>query len=161
MRGSRRTAALLRSATRQSDVRAFDAARTASGTGYHYNFRHAMPPHARESQTDQRRIKRIKITYYLRVFDAGTDGMLGHVADITTEGMMVVGERAIPQNRRYRLWMEFAGKDHHNERVELEAESVWSRQDLNPKFHNSGFRLIEPSREAINRIRDLIDQFTR
>jgi len=120
-----------------------------------------MPPQDHESKTDQRRLDRIKITYYLRVFDVGTDAMLGHVADITTEGMMIVSERPIPQNRKYRLWMEFPGKDHHNERAELEAESVWSRQDLNPNFYDSGFRLINPSREALNRIRDLIEQFTR
>jgi len=109
---------------------------------------------------DHRNLTRIKIAYYLRVFDEATDAMLGHVADITAQGMMVISERPIPVDTVFKLWMEVPSDDQHRERVYIEALAVWSRQDANPDFYDAGFRLIEPSREAIRKINELIDQFT-
>lgn len=110
--------------------------------------------------SNQRRLSRIKITYYLRVFDADDDRLVGHVADISVEGMMLVSDRPIPTDRRFHLWMEIPGEGHERERVYIEADSVWSRQDANPDFYDIGFSLVDPPRPVVRRITDLIDQFT-
>lgn len=109
---------------------------------------------------EQRRLSRIKIAYYLRVFDDATDAMLGHIADITTEGMMVISERPIPSDCTFKLWMEFPSESDQRERVYIEAETVWTRQDANPDFYDAGLRLVNPTREAVRKISELIDQFT-
>lgn len=109
--------------------------------------------------SEQRRLNRIHIVYYLRVFDA--DGrLLGHVGDVSPDGMRVIGEHALDAGRTLDLHMEFPLSGHRREWVALRAECRWSRRDVNPDFYNSGFRLIDPSAAAVARIRELIDEFS-
>ena len=110
--------------------------------------------------SEQRSLSRIKITYYLRVFDNETETLLGHVGDINLDGLMLIGESPIETHRIYSLRMEIPGSGHKNEHISLEAESAWSRQDANPDFYDTGFRLIDPTPNSVRMIRELIDDFT-
>ena len=108
----------------------------------------------------QRSLSRIKITYYLRVFDNETDSLLGHVGDINVGGLMLIGDRSIEILRMYSLRMAIPANDHKTEHILLEAESVWSRKDTNPYFYDTGFRLIDPTPNSVRMIRQLIDEMT-
>jgi len=108
---------------------------------------------------EQRTLTRIQLTYFLRVFDE-EGNLLGHIADITTEGMRIVGEEHIEPGRPFNLWMEFPLDDNQREQILLQTESCWSTPDVNPQFYNSGFHLIDPPRTAVRRIREVIDDFT-
>ena len=57
---------------------------------------------------DSRSLKRRHLIYYLRVFDRNTDKLFGHIVDITTEGVMMIGEKAIETNTVYQLRMELS-----------------------------------------------------
>lgn len=113
----------------------------------------------RDAAQVQRRLSRIRISYYLRLFDEATGAMLGHVADISAGGMMVVSEHPIADATVFKLWMDVPAGDQHHKQIYLEAQSVWSRRDSDPDFYNAGFRLIDPSPAAVSAIRELIDQF--
>ena len=45
---------------------------------------------------DQRKLKRRHLIYYLRVFDAESGDVLGHIIDIHTEGFLLISEHPIP-----------------------------------------------------------------
>lgn len=108
---------------------------------------------------EKRAVKRRHLIYYLRVFDRRTDQILGHLVDITPEGAKLISESPIPTAERYQLRMmlpaEIFGRDH----LDFEAESLWSNQDINPDFYDTGFRLhrIE-ARDALV-IAHLIDEY--
>ena len=109
--------------------------------------------------TEKRKLRRWHVVYYLRIFDHETESQLGHVVDLTTEGLKVVSEWPIPTPKRYNLWMELPRADGDTQQVHLEAESLWTRRDeSNGRFHNTGFCLASASSETTRAIRALVDQ---
>jgi len=114
---------------------------------------------SKDKNSNKRRIKRSHLIYYLRVFDQTTNKTLGHLVDITPEGAMVISEAAIPPGPGYKLRMllpaEILGREH----LDFEAESLWSKRDLNPDFYDTGFRLNAVALKDTAVIARLIDEF--
>jgi hypothetical protein len=107
----------------------------------------------------QRSQQRWNLVHHLRVLKAENNELLGHLVDVTTEGMMLISEQAIPLQCTFNLRMEIpADDDAVPQMIALTAESLWTKKDVNPTFHDTGFRLIDPSRYAINAISRLIDE---
>ncbi|MGA7277684.1 MAG: PilZ domain-containing protein [Desulfocapsaceae bacterium] len=110
---------------------------------------------------ENRVVERNHLVFYLRIFDDANNSMLGHLADISTDGIMLVSVAPIEPDKNYRLRMllpkEVAG------RLELvfEAKSCWCRPDPNPDFHVSGFRFLEVDKEMVSQIMQLVHDFGR
>ena len=62
-------------------------------------------------ENDRRGIKRRHLIFHLRVFDRETGEKLGHVVDISAEGMMLVSESAIDVDRDYKLQMRLPDEE--------------------------------------------------
>ena len=110
---------------------------------------------------EQRKLRRLHIVCYLRVFDRESGELVGHIADISTAGMMLVSDRPLELDCDHKLVMELPLEGNKRAKVLLTARSVWSRVDANPDFFNTGFKLKRPSARAVQRIKGLIDEFTR
>ena len=108
-----------------------------------------------------RKLTRWRLIYHLRVFDRATDVMLGHIADISDSGLMLVHEEPIEMEKDFDLWMETPREDGGRERVAVQARSVWTSLDANPRFHKTGFHLKETSEEVIAAIRLMVEEFGR
>jgi len=108
--------------------------------------------------TENRKMKRWHLIYYLRIFDQDTDSLLGHLVDITTEGIKMVSEKPTPLHKDFHLKMEVPLKGRSAEEVVMNAHSLWSKKDANPDFYATGFRLVSPDRNLIRIIRALIDE---
>ena len=109
---------------------------------------------------ENRKLKRWHLIYYLRVFDQDSDSLLGHLVDITTEGVKMVSEIPIPTEKDFRLRMEVPLESSKAEEVMFEAHSLWCRRDTNPDFFAAGFRLVNPKRTVVNLIRGLISELS-
>ena len=110
--------------------------------------------------SEKRKLKRWHLIYYLRVFDEQRSAMIGHVFDITTQGLRLVSEWPIPSGSVYQLSMEVPHDSGETIRISLPARALWSRPDEDsPGFHHTGFQLLEPSTRAVERIRTLIEAF--
>jgi len=107
---------------------------------------------------ERRKLKRRHIIYYLLVFDQDTQSMLGHLVDITPQGMMVISEQPLEVGRLYNLRLllpyQIAGK----RELIFQAHSKWCQKDLNPDFYDTGFQLLNVSDEDIRTIDWLIEQ---
>jgi hypothetical protein len=114
-----------------------------------------------DDPTDHRGLSRIRATYFLRIFDNQTSEELGHMADISTGGLLVIGEKKIAVDRTFSLWFEAPAADAARERVSVEAKSLWSKPDPSPGLYATGFEVIEPTAYARAKIGDLIDEFLR
>lgn len=115
----------------------------------------------RETYGDEKRkVARRHLVFYLRVFDGMSNRVLGHLADISTRGAMLISDVPITENQEYRLRMrlprEIAGKDE----ILLQATSRWCKRDTNPDFYVSGFRIkgLDPDHEES--IRQLVEDFS-
>lgn len=106
----------------------------------------------------ERSQQRWNLVHHLKVVKAENNQTIGHLVDVTTEGMMLISEEAIPLNQVYNLRMEIPTEENIPQMIALTAESLWTKKDVNPAFHDTGFRLINPSKRAINAITRLIEE---
>jgi hypothetical protein len=110
-------------------------------------------------KAENRKLKRRHLIYYLRVFDRNTNQLLGHLVDITPEGAMLVSETPIPTAERFQLRMLLPAEIFGKDRLEFEAESIWSKNDINPDFYDTGFRLLDVNAEDAATISELIGEY--
>lgn len=106
---------------------------------------------------EKRHLKRWQVVSYLCVYEKDTNLPIGHVVDITVEGMMVASKQAIATGKDFALWMEFPLEDGSKKKVALNAHSVWSNTEVKHDMYSTGFHLVDLEAEAIDSIRHLIE----
>ncbi len=108
---------------------------------------------------EKRQRRRWELVFYLRVFDQSDGALLGHVVDISEEGLMLLSEVPIELNRDFDLTLEMPASDKKGrEKISLKARSIWKSSDANPDLIDTGFRLVEPEKDSIKSIKTLIDE---
>ena len=108
---------------------------------------------------EQRRIKRWYLILYLRVYNEDTQELLGHIVDINKEGIRLVSDKPILSHQIFRLWLGVPKENGLNQRIHLEAESLWCGRDVNPDFYDTGFRMLNISTQALLQLQLLIEEF--
>ena len=108
---------------------------------------------------ERRRLKRRHLLYYLRVFDKGTGRQIGHLVDITNEGMMIMSERPIRPGRTIGLRMMLPEEVNKEGAVEFDATSLWTGQDINPEFYDTGFKVTNITRRQLTMLETLIEDY--
>lgn len=108
---------------------------------------------------NQRKIPRRHLIFYLRVFERETGLQIGSLVDITSEGIMLVSERALEIGQVYQLRMELPAEVFPQGRLDFDAQCLWSGNDVNPQFFDSGFKLLDTDEEAVLCIHYLIEMY--
>jgi len=108
---------------------------------------------------EKRILHRNNLFYYLKVFEMNTNTLLGHLVDITSEGMMLISEQPIPTGVVYDLRLEFPKNIFGVEILDFSAHSLWTKPDTNPELHDTGFQLIDVPFEHILLIKRLVSEF--
>ena len=80
-------------------------------------------------------MKRRHLIYYLRVFDSKNDSLVGHVIDITTEGIKLFNEKPIEPGKEFKFRM--ALPEFIKENVEIEFDKI--RKQFNANLKNKEF----------------------
>jgi len=106
----------------------------------------------------RRKLKRRHLIYYLRLFDRSTGNLVGHLVDITTEGIKVMSEEPLPVDQRYQFEM-LLPEESDTEKITFDATSVHCSDDINPDFYATGFRIDQIDSDHAARIRKLIEEF--
>lgn len=106
-----------------------------------------------------RALQRRHLIYYLEVYDDATGELMGHLVDLTTEGVKLVSKKPIEAGKVFKLRMRLP-EDYFDEKVmRFEAQSEWSTNDVNPDFYDTGFSAPTMSKRAKNIIMSLVNQF--
>jgi hypothetical protein len=107
---------------------------------------------------EQRLLKRRHLLYYLSVEDTDTGRLLGHLVDVTADGIMLMSLEPIPTGQLFRLRMTIPpGADGTRQTIEFQARSVRSGKDVNPDFFDTGFHLVDLTPAQLGLIETLID----
>lgn len=114
----------------------------------------------KENPSEKRKLKRRHLIYYLKVHEQGTDQFIGHLVDITTEGMMLISKDPIEAGVSYRLYMELPEAIGESGRIRFDATCLWKGKSVNPDFFEMGFRLTGINSLEVQRIRDLIKKYS-
>ena len=60
-----------------------------------------------DNYSDLRRLKRRHLIYYLEVYDNSNDQFLGHLVDLTVQGMKLVSKNYIESDKEFSLKISF------------------------------------------------------
>ncbi|MCP4747218.1 MAG: hypothetical protein GY874_13920 [Desulfobacteraceae bacterium] len=108
---------------------------------------------------EKRKLTRQCLLYHLRVFDISNYKLIGHVADIHTEGMMVLSEQPQKVDAIHDLRVVLPEVLDGKEDVRFRGIVVWSGLHPNTIFYSSGFRVQHISQVHVEIIKMLIDRY--
>ena len=108
---------------------------------------------------ERRRLHRRHILFYSRVFDRKTGVFLGYLGNMNEGGLMIISEGAIDVDRIFLLRIDLPEDIYSRTVLNFKAKSVWCRKDVDPNFHNTGFELIEISKNGKDIISQIIDDY--
>jgi hypothetical protein len=108
---------------------------------------------------NKRALERRNLLYYLQVVNQSTGDPIGRLVDITREGMMLVSEQALPIETIFQLRMLLPAGTLEKTHLDFEAKSLWCQQDVNPRFFDTGFQLLNVDLKDITTIEALITDY--
>lgn len=109
---------------------------------------------------EKRQVERKYLVFYLRVFDGMSPKVLGHVVNLSSKGIMLLSDLAIPVNEEYRLRMKLPTSVCERGDLVFEATSRWSKKDANPDFYLTGFQIHNLDENDKVDILSLLDEFS-
>jgi hypothetical protein len=111
-------------------------------------------------ETERRRQKRRKFTYYMRVIDANTFQLIGHLSDISTTGIKVDSEKPLPVNSIYKLRVDLPQDLGNKTFMVFDGRSKWCQMDkLEPNSYNVGFEVSILSRDDSEVFQRMYDKY--
>ena len=115
---------------------------------------------AKQDAAGNRRIARRRhLIFYLRAWDLATEQVLGHVVDITTQGVMLISEKPIELDKPFDLEIRWTDPEGEQRNIRFQAHSRWSKPDVNNAFFDTGFEIIGDTKGAVKPIQEMIDRF--
>lgn len=110
---------------------------------------------------EKRHINRLHLIYYLRVYDGISSRVVGHAADISQHGLMLISDVPVDVHEEFRFRMRFPGKTDEQEELIFNAVCRWCRQDdNNAAFYLVGFQIQDLLPDDALFIQSLIDEFS-
>ncbi len=88
----------------------------------------------------QRNRPRKNTPHHVKALDAENGRIIGRVVDITADGLMLVGDQYLEPGRVFNIRIILPRMAEGKMDITVEAEAVWSKQDSNPSFFQTGFR---------------------
>jgi len=110
---------------------------------------------------DNRREPRVKLLYYLKVYNRQTREVIGQVLDITSQGFNLLCRDHVKVGDVQHCVLEMPGEDYAKTSVNLDIECRWGKHDTTPGFFSSGFQFKRISHEQRGWIKQLIADYAR
>lgn len=108
---------------------------------------------------ERRKLSRKYLTFFGRIFDRQTGQLLGNVADITAEGVMVISSHPIEVDKDFQLRVDLAGRIFGVDHLNLSGCSIWCQTDIDPAYFNTGFQLTGVTPEEIELIDRIVEEY--
>jgi hypothetical protein len=108
------------------------------------------------SQNYDRAMHRHTVSGDIDVYDALRDVYLGRLVNIHTQGLMLVGDVPLEEDRLYELDLHLPSESANKQVVRIGVDCLWTRAaDQNGK-HWTGFSIIDSTPHAAEEIHKLI-----
>ena len=92
---------------------------------------------------DRRKQDRKLLTFFSRVVDRKTGRLVGYLADLTTGGALLIGEKPVSANSQLHLRMDLPEDFEAGDHLEFNALTMWCSPDDDPEFYKIGLRLAD------------------
>jgi len=109
---------------------------------------------------DERRAgKRVYMMFYSRIRDRRTGDLIGHLVDLTPDGLLAVSETPVEVGSLLYMQMELPDDISHKQFLKFDAQVAWCRKDVDPSFYSLGFQLVDISPDDIAIIKRFIEAY--
>lgn len=109
------------------------------------------------SREHDRELERHTINGDVDVYDNLRDQYIGRLVNVHIQGLMIVGDIAMEEDRLYTLDLHLPEPVNSQTVIQLGADCLWARDaDLSGK-HWTGFSIIDASPQATESIRILVE----
>lgn len=109
---------------------------------------------------DRRKRKRKNLAFFTRVYNRASGDILGHLADLTPDGLMLISEQPIYTEENYQLQIDLSDAPFESEFLDIEARAVWCVPDLDPKNWNTGFMIMDITESDKFIIEQIIQEYS-
>ena len=113
-----------------------------------------------DKRKERRQVERWYLVFYLRVFDGMSRKILGHLVDISENGIMLICDNSVEVNEDYRLRMRLPNQMKDRDEIIFSGTSRWCKSDANPDFYLVGFQIYDLDPTIRNFINNLIKDFS-
>jgi hypothetical protein len=93
------------------------------------------------------------------VVNRSTCEIIGHVANLSTEGIMLITSDSMVHDTVLKLSIALPEKIFDRDRIECEAKCMWCKVSPNSDFFEAGLQLCEVSEQEIKAIVGLIAKY--
>ncbi|MCK5720326.1 MAG: PilZ domain-containing protein [Thiomargarita sp.] len=89
------------------------------------------------------RTPRQQLLFYLDIIDLKTNELIGHLGDISADGLMILTENLIPSSKIKHISIHLPDFEEFSQKsIEAFVEIRWTKPDINPDLHCIGCRFI-------------------
>jgi len=107
--------------------------------------------------SEKRHDERLRPGIKINVYNRDTNEFFGYLADISSTGIMLLGENMIARDGIYQLKIELPIEIDGRRELTFDAESIWCKCDPESYYNKAGFRLSKVSPE----VEEIIRKFVR
>jgi hypothetical protein len=109
-------------------------------------------------KAEQRRLPRYVLSGPVNVYDRVSQSFLGRLANVHTEGLMIMGNHPFIADCIYELDLQLPEPIEGCEMIPIGVDCLWSRSE-DTHLHWAGCKIIDASEEARRSIQTLIELF--
>jgi hypothetical protein len=110
-----------------------------------------------ESIIEKRKFKRYAV--HLKVFRQDDDKMLGYIEDINLTGMNLKSVESIRDKQGFTVYFGTDEKNPDDSKITMTVQKIWGAfSDTVPIMHSTGFYFVDPSKESLAAIQELISK---
>jgi hypothetical protein len=110
---------------------------------------------------ERRKFERRSISYYMRIIDVGENQMIGHLADITLQGLKMDSQKPLPAKREYRLRINTTADVADKGSIEFVASSRWCQPDpLQTGLYVIGFQITKIAPHDAEIVKRIVDKYS-
>lgn len=107
-----------------------------------------------------RKLKRQELNTTILIRNSMTQELLGELANITVEGLMIISDQEMSTNSIFQFRLEFPESINGQTSIDLGVDCLWSRSAENFNRHWSGYQIIDASPDALETIDELISGYS-
>lgn len=103
-------------------------------------------------QQETRKLQRMQVLSYVKVCEQKDDLALGHLVDITTQGLRVVSPKALLPHSIIHLRLDLPTADDGVQKLHFKAQVIWSRASAEFESWDTGLQLVNVTDDECDHI---------
>jgi len=110
---------------------------------------------------ERRKLERRSISYYMRIIDAAENQLIGHLADLTLEGLKMDSQKPLPVRKEYRLRINTTADVADKDSIEFVARTRWCQLDtLQTGLFEIGFEILKIAPQDAAIIQRIVEKYS-